>query len=63
MVNLKYLRLRAGLTQQELAAKVGVQHPTVSRWESGRQRIECDRLPLLAKVLDCSIDDLFREVQ
>jgi transcriptional regulator with XRE-family HTH domain len=28
-------RLRLGLTQQELADKFGVNHNTISRWESG----------------------------
>ncbi len=32
------VRDRLGLTQQELAGRLGVALPTVSRWENGRHR-------------------------
>lgn len=31
----RLLRLKAGLSQAEIAAAIGVERPTVSRWESG----------------------------
>jgi transcriptional regulator with XRE-family HTH domain len=31
----RLLRTRSGLTQAEIANAIGVQRPTVSRWESG----------------------------
>lgn len=31
----RMLRLKAGLTQAEIAAAIGVERPTISRWESG----------------------------
>ena len=31
----RLLRLKAGLTQAEIAAAIGVERPTVSRWEAG----------------------------
>lgn len=33
---LKKAREEAGLTQQELADRVGVEQPSVARWEAGR---------------------------
>lgn len=35
---IKRARLRAGLTQEQLAQRVGVAHATVSRWERGVSR-------------------------
>lgn len=36
---LQRLRRRAGLTQQALAARLGVCRDTISRWERGMRRI------------------------
>ena len=58
------IRLRrraAGMTLEELAAEVGCTLQAVSCWERGQTLPTADRLPQLAKVLGCSIDDLFRE--
>ena len=38
VVTLRSLRLRRGLTQDEVAAEVGVAASTVARWESGTHR-------------------------
>ncbi len=35
-MDIKAIRLKLGLTQQELAHRVGVALPTVSRWENGK---------------------------
>lgn len=35
---IKQIRLAAGLTQEALAAKVGVTASTVYRWEKGRKK-------------------------
>jgi len=32
------IRIRLGLTQEKLAAKLGVTLPTINRWENGRAR-------------------------
>ena len=33
---IRELRKKAGLTQQQVAEKMGVQSPTISQWETGR---------------------------
>jgi transcriptional regulator with XRE-family HTH domain len=38
VVTLRSLRLRRGLTQDEVAAEVGVAASTVARWEAGTHR-------------------------
>lgn len=61
MHNLKQLRIKAGLCQSDLAKTLGISRTTVSMWEIGAGFPRADKLPELAKILDCSIDDLFEE--
>jgi putative transcriptional regulator len=55
---LKAARLSKGLTQLELAQKVGVVRETVSLWESGTNRVNSEMLVRLSEVLECSVDFL-----
>lgn len=55
------LRKRAGLTQLNLAEHLNVDRSTVAKWESGEVMPTADKLPRIAKVLGCSIDDLFKD--
>lgn len=61
--NLKGLRDLTGLTQAELAEKLGVSQGVVSFWEIGRNLPEASKLPELARILGCTVDDLFQEHQ
>ncbi len=54
----KYRELK-GLTQLELATKIGVEHNTVSNYETGKNRPGNDVLFTIAQVLGISINDLF----
>lgn len=58
-MRLKEAREAAGLTQVALGEIVGVEQHTISQWESGHRTPRADKLPLLAKVLGCTIDELF----
>lgn len=46
------LRKRAHLTQREIASALGVDPPTVSRWESGRRAPGGERLEAYVELLD-----------
>lgn len=46
------LRRRKGWTQGDLAERLGVEQPTVQRWESGVREPKFEQLFALAKVLD-----------
>lgn len=46
------LRKRKGLTQAQLAEKVGVEQPTIQRWEKGKREPELAQLFALAEALD-----------
>ena len=58
MSNIKSLRLQAGMTQEELAAKIGVTQGAVWQWENSDVMPRTDKLLSLATVLHCTVDDL-----
>ena len=58
-MQLEELRKKNSMTQNELAAFLGVQQNTVSQWESGKRNPPSSILPRLADALGCSIDELF----
>lgn len=53
-------RKKAGLTQCELAEKLCVGQSTVAMWEIGEALPTADKLPKIAAILHCKIDDLFK---
>jgi transcriptional regulator with XRE-family HTH domain len=42
----------------EIATSLGVSHQQVQKYETGRNRIGASRLPIIAKFLGCSVEDL-----
>ena len=50
------LRDRAGLSQMELADRLGVSRQAVSRWESGDTTPTMDKLKTLARIYGVSLD-------
>lgn len=54
---LRAARKAAGLTQVELAEKVGCKQKDISRWENGRP-MTAETLKKIANALGCSMDDL-----
>jgi transcriptional regulator with XRE-family HTH domain len=56
--DLKLARLRAGLTQLELARETGVSESKICRLETGRQRASHDLAERIADVLNCTVDHL-----
>ncbi|MDE5721163.1 MAG: helix-turn-helix domain-containing protein [Clostridia bacterium] len=53
-------RREAGLTQTELAEKLGVTRQAVSRWESDFSFPETDKLLSMSKLFGCSVDWLLK---
>lgn len=51
-------RLELGMTQAELADKLGIKPAALSRWENGRVIPKIDALLKLSKALDCTVEDL-----
>lgn len=55
-------RKRLGLTQEELAGRMGVSRQSVAKWETGQSSPDLDRLVLLRDVLQTGLDDLIPPV-
>jgi transcriptional regulator with XRE-family HTH domain len=53
-----FLRKRNGFTQEELAEKLDISAQAISKWENGHTLPETVLLPLLAKLLNASIDSI-----
>ena len=60
-MRIKELRCKAGLTQTELAARVGVTTSSISTWELGKCRPSGMHLSKVAHELNCSTDELYSE--
>ncbi len=56
---IRSLRFKAGLTQEQLAEKLGIGAQSVSKWENAATMPDITLLPLLAEIFGVSIDDLF----
>lgn len=61
LMRVKSLRNACDMTQQELANSMGVTQACVGMWEIEQSLPRTRQLPLLAKVLGCTIDDLFED--
>lgn len=59
LMRIQTLREAQAMTQIQLAAQMGVNQNTVSQWENEVALPRTRDLPLLARVLRCTIDDLY----
>ena len=53
------LRKSKSMTQEELATRIGVSPQAISRWENSATMPDIMLLPVLADILDITIDELF----
>lgn len=58
---IRKLRLAKGVGQKYLADHLGVSVNSVSCWELNKKIPRGSKLPMLAQLLDCTIDDLFEK--
>lgn len=56
--NLKVLREKNGMTQEQLAEKMEVSRQTVSKWESAASFPEMDKMIQLTELFGCTLDGL-----
>ena len=60
MNNIRKFRESYGLTQSQVAEKIGVSLDTVSRYETGKREPRASDLMRMAQLFGCSIDDLVK---
>jgi len=60
-VDLKRIREKQSVTQMELAEKINVPQSTIASWETGRALPRAEKLPAIAKALNCTIDELLAD--
>ncbi|MDH3284615.1 MAG: helix-turn-helix transcriptional regulator [Acidobacteriota bacterium] len=58
-IHLKRFRLSAGLTQEQLAERVGVTRQTILSIEKGRYKPSIELALALARVFDAPVESLF----
>lgn len=59
--NIRVLRLREGLTQEQVAQRLGVTYQAVSKWENGTNTPDISLLPEIASLFGVTIDALFSQ--
>lgn len=56
--NIKNIRKKNNITQEELAEKLNVTRQAVSNWENGKSEPDIETLTKIAQIFDISIDEL-----
>lgn len=57
--NIRTLRQRKGLTQEQVSTHLGVSYQAVSKWETGANTPDIALLPAIAALFNVTIDSLF----
>ena len=58
-MKIREYRETEGLTRAQVAGRLGVSPTAVRKWDVGLAHPSADRLPALAGLLGCTIDELF----
>jgi transcriptional regulator with XRE-family HTH domain len=56
--NVRFFRIKKGLSQSQLAEKLNVTRPVISKLETGKQQPSLEQLIQISEVLEVSIDHL-----
>jgi len=60
---IRHRRWLVGMTQQQLAEKVGIKFQQIQKYETGKNRVSASRLWDISDVLDVKISFFFDEMQ
>lgn len=58
MIDLKRLREERHITQEEMAARLGISRSAVAMWENGQNTPPTKYLVSIAEMLGCTTDEL-----
>ena len=61
--NIKYLRKREGMTQEDLAEKLNVSRQSVTKWESGQALPDIEKVKEIAYMFSVSVDALIGDIE
>lgn len=59
--NIKLMRQQKGMSQEELASRVGTTRSQISNIERGFRKTTTDRMVVIADALGCNVADLYDE--
>ncbi|HTT98689.1 MAG TPA: helix-turn-helix transcriptional regulator [Rhizomicrobium sp.] len=60
--HIRAMRRELNLSQQTLAARVGLTFQQVQKYEKGTNRVSFSRLVAIARALECTVGDLIRGI-
>lgn len=60
---IQYLRKTKGLSQEELANKVGVSRQAVSKWESGQSTPDIEKIIIMSELFEVTTDYILKGVE
>lgn len=60
---LKEIRQKRGITQVELAEKIGVPQSFVSKYESGERQLDILELRQICQIIEISFDNFIRQLE
>lgn len=63
MNNLKELRKRAGLTQIDVAEKLGVTQPQIYNFERGASRLSYPQMQQISEILHCDTEEIYGDMR
>ena len=61
MIDIRTIRLKRGLSQSDLACRVGTTQTAFSSYEMGERSIDLEMAAKIAAALNCKVDDLIKE--
>ncbi|MBP5605041.1 MAG: helix-turn-helix domain-containing protein [Ruminiclostridium sp.] len=61
--NLKLFRVKAGMTQEDIAEKIGVSRQAVAKWERGESLPDIESCIELSNIFGTTVDMLVRNMQ
>ncbi len=61
--HIRAMRRELNLSQQTLAARVGLTFQQVQKYEKGVNRVSFSRLVAIARALECTVGDLIRGIE
>ncbi len=58
---LKEIRKNEGLSQEQLAEKIGVSRQAITKWETGKGLPDVENMVIIAEIFKTTLDELFRD--